>query len=117
MYIYCITNKINNKKYIGLTTKTIEHRWKEHIAAANSTQSSKDFALHRAIRKYGIDNFIVEEIDTAKTEEELKYKESYYIGKYNTFGSNGYNMTYGGDLNEHLFGEESPVSKNPDSVR
>lgn len=32
-YIYCITNNINNKKYIGLTTNTIEIRWKEHISS------------------------------------------------------------------------------------
>ena len=30
-YIYQITNKINKKIYIGLTTKTIDKRWKEHV--------------------------------------------------------------------------------------
>jgi hypothetical protein len=28
--IYLITNKINDKKYVGLTTRSIEIRWKEH---------------------------------------------------------------------------------------
>ena len=30
-FIYKITNKINNKIYIGFTQKTIEDRWCSHI--------------------------------------------------------------------------------------
>ena len=30
-FIYCITNKINKKKYIGKTLNTVDHRWKEHL--------------------------------------------------------------------------------------
>lgn len=31
-YIYRIYNDINNKSYIGLTTNTVETRWKKHLA-------------------------------------------------------------------------------------
>ena len=34
MIIYKITNKINNKVYIGLTTQTVEKRWEQHLQAA-----------------------------------------------------------------------------------
>lgn len=52
--IYKITNKINNKSYIG-QSKDICVRWKQHI------KHSKDCfytnAIYLAIRKYGLENF------------------------------------------------------------
>lgn len=45
-----------------------------------------------AIRKYGKDNFIIEEIDSAKTQNELNKKEQYWIQYYNSV-NNGYNET------------------------
>jgi group I intron endonuclease len=56
--IYLIICLINNKKYVGLTTdETIDRRWKKHILNANS---GIDYALYRAIRMYGINNFTIE---------------------------------------------------------
>ena len=46
-FIYKITNTINDKVYIGKTTRTIEERWKEHL---NSIKD-KDFKIYRAFRK------------------------------------------------------------------
>lgn len=36
MIIYKITNKINNKIYIGLTTCSLEYRWSRHVTESNS---------------------------------------------------------------------------------
>ena len=41
-YVYKVTNLLNNKVYIGITTKTIEERWKCHIDTAY-TKNSKDY--------------------------------------------------------------------------
>lgn len=94
MYIYKVTNKINNKIYIGQTTKTIEKRWKRHCDDALSGRLKTKFAL--AIKKYGVESFEIEKIDTAKTKNELNKKEIYWISFYNSV-HNGYNSTDGGE--------------------
>lgn len=93
MNIYLITNIINGRKYVGLTTKPIEERFKAHKYAANLNQG---YYLHNAMRKYGVDNFKIELIDTADSIDELKEKEIFNIEKYDTFNT-GYNLTIGGD--------------------
>ena len=91
-YIYKITNKINNKVYIGKTYETIEKRWKNHIK--DSKRSSEQHRpLYRAFNKYGIENFIIEEIEETSAPEE---REKYWIEKYGSFHQ-GYNATIGGD--------------------
>ena len=51
-----------------------------------------DTHFARAIRKYGKDSFIIEEIDTAQTQDELNQKEQYWIKFYNSV-EEGYNET------------------------
>ena len=101
--IYCYTNKENNKKYIGLTSRTIEKREMNHIyESKNKTNKCYNAPFKRAIRKYGIDGFKREIIDIANTLEEACELEKFYIKKYKTYykykNSNGYNATIGGDL-------------------
>lgn len=104
-YIYKITNIINNKIYIGLTTQTIKERWRQHVSSAYSKKSkSYNEVFKKAIRKYGENSFRLEEIDNASTLEELKEKEKYWITYYDccyTNGGIGYNGTEGGDSPTH----------------
>lgn len=90
MIIYKITNKINNKIYIGQTVNSLEQRFNRHKQDALSGRLNTHFA--RALRKYGVENFIAEIIDTAQTQEELTQKEYYWIGYYHSF-EQGYNET------------------------
>ena len=94
MIVYKATNKLNDKVYIGITTKTLKHRMSIH----KRDSKVKNTYFYKAIRKYGFDNFVWEEIDTASTIEELHEKEIYYIKQYDSFDNkeNGYNTTSGG---------------------
>ena len=88
--IYLITNLINQKKYVGITKKTIEERWKDHIDTAYKRK--KKYAIHNAINKYGPENFSIVLLE----EHENAQQECYWIDHYKTFDE-GYNLTKGGD--------------------
>lgn len=105
-YIYCVTNKINNKKYIGQTIRTISKRWSTHKTESKTENNPSYF--HKSILKYGFDNFIVSEVKKivchSKDElrEELNYLEKKYIREFNTIRPNGYNLTVGGDTSSYV---------------
>lgn len=90
MFIYKITNKINNKVYIGKTSRSILIRFKEHVRESKYGNRP----LHRAMRKYGIENFSVELLYEARNEDELNSKEIEFISQ---ISDNNYNITMGGD--------------------
>lgn len=81
MIIYKITNKINKKIYIGQTTQSLRKRWYGHIFT--SKHDKYHMAIARAIRKYGKENFEMEQIDEASSLEELNIKEFFFINMLN----------------------------------
>ena len=114
MWIYKITNIQNNKVYIGQTIRPIEQRFHRHLSDALNNILDTHFA--RAIRKYGKDSFIIEEIDSAQTQDELNQKEQYWIRYYNSV-EEGYNETdaiskCGGNTYQSKTEEEMEVIKN-----
>jgi group I intron endonuclease len=97
--IYKIINLSNNKIYIGKTmAKDPFYRFKAH---AKDSEKGSDLLLHRAIRKYGIENFHFEVIFTVNDASDLSYFEKLFIQEYNSCildeNSHGYNMTRGGE--------------------
>lgn len=93
MIIYKVTNKLNNKIYIGKTKQSLSKRKVAHYKSANNNSPSN---FHNALRFYSKDDFIWEIKLVCKTESDLSRYESYFIEKYDTY-KNGYNMTLGGD--------------------
>ena len=92
--VYCITNQINRKVYIGQTIRTIEERLKIHFYDSKYL----DYYIYRAINKYGKENFSIKEIDIAYNKEELNEKERKHILENGSFNpQKGYNSTMGGE--------------------
>lgn len=93
--IYCFTNKINQKKYIGSTIVQPNIRYNQHIYNATHENAHQyNYPLYQAIRKYGIENFeftILEQLEC--TEEEIREREKEYILELETISPKGYNQT------------------------
>jgi group I intron endonuclease len=93
--IYKIENLINGKVYIGQSVD-VNYRLTNHKSESfNPNSNSYETAIHRAIRKYGIENFSFEVIERCSPDE-LKDREVYWIKKYESY-EKGYNMTHGGE--------------------
>ena len=93
--VYLITNRINGKRYVGITCRNYLERFKEHIHEANNGSTC---IIHNAIRKYGESNFDIMLIASNISDDMIEAKERHYIQLYNTFYTSGvgYNMTEGG---------------------
>ena len=90
--IYQIRNKINNKKYIGQTIRTLIARIDDYKRGFGNGY------INNAFNKYGWDNFEFTIIDSASSIDELNNKEIYYINKHKTNNCDfGYNIELGGN--------------------
>ena len=94
-YIYCYTNKINNKKYIGQTKQSKDKR-----SGVNGWKYERCPKFWSAIQKYGWDNFDFSILKENLTLEEANEWEQYYIDFYHTWVDDplcqGYNLAKGG---------------------
>lgn len=91
-YIYKHT--LNNKSYIGYTSKTIEKRLNEHISNA---EKGSPYHFQCAIRKYSKENIVTECLEVIDTNNKALAgeREKHWIAYYDTV-NRGYNMTDGG---------------------
>ena len=98
MLIYIAKNRINNKIYIGQTTKTLEERISFYKRESQSN-SEHMRPMGIAIKKYGLENFTFSILkDNIQTKDELDYYEKFYISKYDACNPDiGYNIELGGN--------------------
>jgi group I intron endonuclease len=93
MIIYMITNTINDKVYIGKTVHTIAYRWSQH---KNGAKYGSVTHLHKAMRKYGVENFSIQPLINADSDRDLSQLEINLITLCGSKGY-GYNLTDGGE--------------------
>ena len=118
--IYKITNKINNKIYIGQTVSHILNhrkyrkygcigRFNSHISESKSLKKNQCTYLNNAIRKYGPEHFTVDLLTTCDITKGDEI-ETEYISKYNSLYPNGYNLKNGGKVFKHTNESKKKVS-------
>lgn len=92
--VYCHTNKINGKKYIGITKNNPRRRW-----GKAGCQYFKGGYFRNALDKYGWDNFSHDIIYRELSAEQAIEKERELIQKFKTTDKQyGYNATSGGEI-------------------
>jgi len=116
--VYQHVNRRNDKSYVGITPiasqitkddfermsrveiddhaqKLMNLRW---IAHCKSARLGSEYVFHRAIRKYGEDEFDHVIIEVCSTLSELFLREIYWIAElHSSIDERGYNMTLGGE--------------------
>ena len=97
--IYKVENLLNKQVYVGATKNGLKERMLDHLERAQRNEKSK---FHQAIKKYGADSFIWEQIDTAISIDELAKKEKQYIFEYKA-KDEGYNSDEGGGFQKTVY--------------
>lgn len=92
--IYQAINKVNNKSYIGRTSKSLKERIQKHIRATRSY--SRFYYFQNALVKYGFNSFDWNILCYCNSKDELWSRETYFIDYFRTYKTD-YNLTLGGD--------------------
>ena len=109
--IYKIINLTSGKVYVGQSVSHIlnhkryrpyghEGRFKCHISEAFSQKKNQSHYLNNAIRKYGVNEFVVELIEYCELTK-ADDREIHYIKHFNSLFPNGYNLKNGGNVFTH----------------
>jgi group I intron endonuclease len=92
--IYCHVHVETGRRYMGLTTRSMERRWSQHLT------QSKILKTHfaNAIRKYGLEAFSHEILEVCHDQEVAELAERSWIELFDsTNPEKGFNLAKGGD--------------------
>lgn len=111
--IYYYKNKINGKGYIG-KAEDFNKRHSKHLSSSkNKNDKGYNYTIHRAIRKYSIENFNIIILKENIPLCLLGFYEEYYADKYNTYINigYGYNMAKCGNGGNTMYGKTEEEKK------
>ena len=94
MIVYIATNTENGKSYVGQTCQSLHKRFYKHTHDAKNMSNS---LFHRAIRKYGIEKFNIQQVFETNERKSLNNSEKLWIILLQADNpAFGYNLTSGG---------------------
>lgn len=91
---YKITHRESGKAYVGITTRTLAVRWKEHKKPSEKGRST---GIWRAINKHGKEAFFIEQLASANCIDDLLRLEAILIKQHATLAPRGYNLVAASD--------------------
>lgn len=94
MIVYCATNRVNGKAYVGVTSQPLARRLSQHKSRAGRLNQ----AFPNALAKHGFEAFRWDVLAHCADAEALQAAETFFIRHLNTLadGGHGYNRTAGG---------------------
>lgn len=99
---------VTEKVYIGKTGGDMIERWRGHKTKSRDNKTISK--LYRSMRKHGIENFKIEEIEKANDINDLKSKEFKWIKEYDsTNDEKGYNIQSGDENDNVVMHEDSKI--------
>jgi len=105
--IYCHTLVTDGRRYVGITSQTMERRWASHVTKAKYSKNGR-WHFPNAIRKYGPQAFSHEVLEVCHSLEVANLAEECWIEIFETRDpSKGFNLAKGGLHIPH------PIRRNP----
>jgi group I intron endonuclease len=92
--VYLVTNNVTGKKYVGQTVKSLDERWRGHVAFAKAGRRMTFLA--KSIAHHGPESFSIRLLCEVHSREELDKQEIRMIRQLGTLAPAGYNLTEGG---------------------
>lgn len=99
-YFYKVTNKLNGKVYFGIHSSNVEPERDSYLGSGA--------AICKAVKKYGKENFLREEIEFFPTRKQLSLYETIWIDSAFVQQGDNYNLKPGGDPDIYQGGRVNP---------